>query len=437
MSLEILKRLDARRARQRVGENGEAFDRWGIGTADVYMNQIADSVKGQVSPARWQKALEVASTRLTYCGPDMQPIGMDTDPPSGLSLDAGFELVPVKSTNGDIYHVAVLKGKRGARETVADAIGEFDAIVTSSRIDRDNDILEPKGANVDPNLALLWQHMPFEPIGRLVEILVQNSKRVKARFALADTALARDALVLVEFGALRISHGFIPTKWEDRTSKQGDWLGFHILEYDMIEVSLVSVPSNVDAIVTAFSSEKLAHPVVKGWAKTFYESRQTIVPGITLAKDSDGGDEGSPQDDIDGKEVDTAENRLNADFLIELPEAPSSEKAGRALSKANERHVEDALADVDAILAEDASRVVTALAERAKESLQAVLESVTSEGEEPKSFEATLETQSPGIGDVLAYLACASKDDAARAKRTVDSRLKLLDRQGIADLLGL
>jgi len=116
-----------------------------------------------------------------------------------------------------------------------------------------------------------------------VEVLVQNNRRVKARFALANTALANDAATLVEFGALRISHGFIPSEWEERRDKKSDeFLGFHITKYDMIEVSLVSVPSNTDAIITAFSREKLFHPTMKSWAKSLHDARIVSVKGFDV-----------------------------------------------------------------------------------------------------------------------------------------------------------
>jgi len=396
--------------------NDEGRNRWGIGTADVYLRQVAKSLAGTVTPDEWKRALKDASERLTYCSPDMQPTGMDIEPPSGLELEADFELKAVRTATGDVLHIALPITKR-TRGSVEGAIGEFDAIVTSSRVDRDNDILEPKGAQIDPKLPLLWQHTPWEPIGKLVEVLVQNSKRIKARFAFADTALARDALVLVEFGALRISHGFHPIEWEDRTSREGDWLGFHILKYEMLEVSLVSVPSNVDAVITAFTSDKLTHPSVKGWAKSLHDARPTIAKGVTLA---------------------TGEEVKEVEMDVILPEAEGT-KAGRSLSKANETRLTDALADTEEIInSEGASRSIVALAERVKEKLEAVLDSLTSdEGEEGKQFEATVEKTLVGIGDVLAFLAVATKDDASRAQRVVSGRLTILDREELAGLLDL
>jgi len=252
-------------------------NRWGIGTAAVYLRQVEEAVKGSMSEERWRKSLAEAETKLTYCSEGMAPCDFDAD----IEPSVGFETVPVKHM-GETIHLALPCATK-KRQATPDAIMEFDAIVTSSKVDRDHDILEPKGASIDPMLPLLWQHTSWEPIGKLVDVLVQNAKRIKARFAIADTMLGRDALVLVEFGALRISHGFSPTDWEERRDKKTDeWLGYHILKYEVYEVSLVSVPSNTDAIITAFSAEKLHHPQVKEWAKGFHDARPVQGRGTDL-----------------------------------------------------------------------------------------------------------------------------------------------------------
>jgi HK97 family phage major capsid protein len=84
---------------------------------------------------------------------------------------------------------------------------------------------------------------------------------------------------LIEFGALRISHGFAPLQYEEMVDDDDKFVGWHIKEYEIMEVSLVSVPSNVDAVITAYGEEKLSHPVVKEWAKGFYDKRPKSVQG--------------------------------------------------------------------------------------------------------------------------------------------------------------
>ena len=52
--------------------------------------------------------------------------------------------------------------------------------------------------------------------------------------------------------------------------KDGGW---DISEYEMQEDSLVSVPSNTDAVVTAYSRQKLRTPEFKNWARSYYDLR--------------------------------------------------------------------------------------------------------------------------------------------------------------------
>jgi HK97 family phage prohead protease len=135
----------------------------------------------------------------------------------------------------------------------------FDGVITTTKKDRDGDILESAGAVIDPACPLLWQHMPDEPIGKLVKVLSRDDDRIEARFAIVDSELGRDAATLVEFGALRLSHGFMPLEFEAMDD------GFRMTSYEILEVSLVSIPSNTDAVITAYRRSKLKHPLMRKW----------------------------------------------------------------------------------------------------------------------------------------------------------------------------
>jgi len=121
---------------------GKTRDRWGIGTAAVYLRQIESAVKGSMSEAKWQKALSEAERQLTFCDPDMRPVDIDVNQMTGKEAGVGFDVVPFKSPSGEMLHVLQLKKKR---TPVEGSILEFDAVVTSNSEDRDRDVLEPKG----------------------------------------------------------------------------------------------------------------------------------------------------------------------------------------------------------------------------------------------------------------------------------------------------
>ena len=225
----------------------------GIITADRYFRSIEQCVDG-ACPAHlfnakdsdaWAQKLTEAESKLTYC--------------SG-------EVTEVKAPSSGKF------------------IATLDLVITTTKKDRDGDVLETKGARLDPRAPLLWQHMPIQPIGALVKELKRTDDLFPARFGIADTQLGRDAAVLAELGALRVSHGFDPD--EDEFEPLEDDSGFLVKSFEIFEVSLVSIPSNTDAVITAFSREKLHHPAVRAWAKNAYDDRDKVWASTSLANES-------------------------------------------------------------------------------------------------------------------------------------------------------
>lgn len=241
---------DALRKQLRLRQHGW---RYGVKAADGFFSSIQNCFAGceggfcptklfaQADEAKWAKELEAAAEKFTYCDPKM--------------------IVKAASR--------VEQGKG--------SILDFDAIITSTRKDRDTDVLESIGAELDPAAPLLWQHTPFNPIGVVKAGTFKKSKsNAFASFSILDTELGRDAAVLVEGGALRISHGFDPQEYEPL--EKGGW---HFLKFLIYEVSLVSVPSNTDAIITEFSRHKLHSPLIKGWAQKLFEGRPVQGKGFS------------------------------------------------------------------------------------------------------------------------------------------------------------
>ncbi len=235
--------------------------RYGVLTADRYFRSIEQCFDGEFCPVKlfnsasqdeWAKSLKESEGKLTYSNGEMLVKG------GSVKSDVAF---------GDDQLTVV--GWR--KNLTAKPLVIFDAIVTTTTRDRDRDVMETKGAELDPASPLLWQHIPLQPIGALVGELKdqRTDDMLPARFAIADTELGRDAATLVEMGALRISHGFDPKDFEP----MDDADGWHFKEFEIFEVSLVSVPSNTDAVITAFSREKLHSPLIRGWAEKMFEER--------------------------------------------------------------------------------------------------------------------------------------------------------------------
>lgn len=241
-----------------LGDIRERGDRSGVLTADRYFSAIKacfSDCDGGFCPTKlfeagtkeeWAKELRRARKQLTYSGDDMLVL------PDTITKSAGDD------------------------PDIAGSIMNFNAIVTTSSRDRDKDILDTKGATLDPKAPLLWQHVPMIPIGRLVRQVQNTGTKLIAKFAIGDTAQGRDAAALIELGALRISHGFDPTEYEPNEDDEG----YNFLKFMIYEVSVVSVPANEEAVITAFSRKQLKSALIGGWAKKKFDDRLVQVAVI-------------------------------------------------------------------------------------------------------------------------------------------------------------
>lgn len=235
----------------------------GIGVAARYLETLV-KYAGQ---GDFAQLLKDAENRLVYRGDDMVVAG------GNGSNEAG-----------EITSFGTPKRKDPARRTPKSLL-DFEGVITTTRKDRDGDVLETKGAIPDPAMPLLWQHYPPEVIGRMVGVIEHGDDRLLAHFAIADTQLGHDAATLTEFGALRLSHGFRPEsaepleEGEDKSEDQFALMGWHVTKFHILETSLVSIPSNTDAVVDAWDKRKLHHPIVKGWAAELNAKRPASVVG--------------------------------------------------------------------------------------------------------------------------------------------------------------
>jgi hypothetical protein len=263
--------LAAVRRRQATGD--------GIGLALPYLAGIAPclgdnacqvSVFQMGTPEEWHRAVKEAANRLVYRDADMAAeggvwVGTPGNDPRGW-------------------------GGKKPKEPSPGAVMDFEGVITSRRKDRDGDVLEAEGAEPDEKMPLLWQHIPMMPVGKLVGITSRSKNRVSGHFSIVDSELGRDSAQLVEFGALRLSHGFLPLEFEqlqrDENTPEHRFPGWHVLRFKILETSLVSVPSNEDAVITAFSRGKLFHPLVKAWAKSLKDQLPTrlLFPAISATR---------------------------------------------------------------------------------------------------------------------------------------------------------
>jgi HK97 family phage prohead protease len=238
-----------------------------IAPASFYLKSLATCFSGSglcptkvwdgATPEQWAKALQDAETRLTYCDAAMA----DVD--------------------------AIVKSISEGTSIGKDFILTYDCVLTSRRKDRDGDLLECKGFTIDDRMPGLWMHSQMQPIGAYVKTLHEDDDIKKGRFGILDTALGRDAAVLVKGGALRKSIGFRPSEFEPlEVTKGADGKqvvrGWHLKKGMIFEGSLVSVPANADAVITAYSQKALKTELFDRWAKQWFDARPATAPGMSL-----------------------------------------------------------------------------------------------------------------------------------------------------------
>ncbi len=128
---------------------------------------------------------------------------------------------------------------------------QIKVIASDATPDRMGDILEPSGcvlANYKRNPIVLAQHNYEAPIGRCVTIAVEGGAVVATiEFPPEGTsALADEYARLAKGGVLSaVSVGFLPL-----ARKPLDGGGWRYTAWEMLELSIVSVPANPSALVT-------------------------------------------------------------------------------------------------------------------------------------------------------------------------------------------
>ena len=154
-------------------------------------------------------------------------------------------------------------------KAIGDGLTKFTAIITTHAIDRDQDVVIPSGMNskeYESNPVLLYSHDPNKPIGKMVTMR-RGESSIDADFVLAprpDTHegewLPDTVGALMKFGALKgVSIGYMAldggvrrASKEDAT-KYGAGVKQVYSKWKLLEVSVVSIPSNQEALINAVS----------------------------------------------------------------------------------------------------------------------------------------------------------------------------------------
>jgi len=148
---------------------------------------------------------------------------------------------------------------------------EFKFTAVTAKLGRDGHILEPSGVDLSEYRkvpVVLWQHLASSPVARCSSIaLVDGEVRGSAEFAPAGTSAAVDeAFGCVKSGVVgAVSIGFDIVDAEPLGPKKGTRGGLHIKRSTLLEISLVSIPADLGALITAraYRSDHMAKQVIR------------------------------------------------------------------------------------------------------------------------------------------------------------------------------
>jgi hypothetical protein len=244
---------------------------YGISTADRFVKTIQECVGTEAcykftakKQTSFNDILRKAAKTLVYSNADMELEEKLVE--SGANISSKFDgLVLPKNTLMVFRHV-----------------------LTTPRKDRDGDILRTQGALPDPKMLLLWQHVHTLPIGKMLQIHEHTSKKLSVISCIIDmNELCHDSAVMVDNGMGRFSHGFRALQFSEMKAEESeptdDGGGFDVKRFEIMEESLVSVPSNADAetqeiILDLVEGGKLHSPMMKTIGKEIRNKRSTRIP---------------------------------------------------------------------------------------------------------------------------------------------------------------
>ncbi len=196
------------------------------------------------------------------------------------------------------------------KQNVDEDEGTVTAVISTDAIDRDNEVLSPKGAILDnflKNPVVLWVHNSFGmPVGKALWIK-RGRKKITAKVKFAKTDLGQEVFEMFKGGFLNaFSVGFIVKKSHsptpDEIKKKPElaeaWRIFD--EWELLEFSVVPVPANQEALATAVKQKTLTI------SDTTLEDMDMDVEEIFLTEDEQ---KKVDEEEKEEKEVDTDEEK--------------------------------------------------------------------------------------------------------------------------------
>lgn len=170
-------------------------------------------------------------------------------------------------------HVTLLRVKRAGGDGFT-----FTGWATTPAEDLVGDIVEPRGAVYELPLPLLWMHDHSQPVG-VVESATVTERGIRVTFRLLpEVEKTKEAVALIEAGALALSIGFLPLDSEPLHTG-----GRRFTSWRFTELSIVSVAANPSAKIDRVG--KCLVSAAKAQAPKEPERLPAYVPTSDLQED--------------------------------------------------------------------------------------------------------------------------------------------------------
>src|SRR5262245_32711370 len=129
---------------------------------------------------------------------------------------------------------------------------QITGMATTPAPDRLNDVVEPRGAQFNLPIPLLWQHDSHQPIGQVthakvgkggIEIVAKIAKDVSAEIDRAWSLIKAGLVPGLSIGFKALAHEPIP-----------ETKGIRFTKWSWLELSAVTIPANAEATITTIRS---------------------------------------------------------------------------------------------------------------------------------------------------------------------------------------
>ena len=228
-----------------IEENGwEAYSRWHLG--------YDSEVENDETKAKWKYPFTSDFKNIDRRGliAIRQRAGQQGD--DDIFEAAGKLIEMIDEKEGKEFKVNITKQQDNT----------FTAIASKEVVDRMGDIVKISGIKVDnylKNPVVLFNHNPDKIIGKAIDVLKTNdSLIVKIQFA--NTPLAQEVKELVSEGFLNtLSIGFMSLQYKQNDNSNG--IIYESVE--LLEISIVSVPANPEAVVLRYLEDRLNARAIK------------------------------------------------------------------------------------------------------------------------------------------------------------------------------